>query len=65
MSSYPPHGCGPLLAAGRAPLLLPAACALAGTAKARPVHATLLVAALAGLSLGYGTYLVTLARMPL
>ncbi|MFC7305758.1 glycosyltransferase family 39 protein [Streptomyces monticola] len=47
------------------PLLIPLARALARTAKARPVHATLVVAALAGLSLGYGTYLVTLARMPL
>ncbi|MFM9373499.1 hypothetical protein [Streptomyces sp. Da 82-17] len=47
------------------PLLLPLAGALARTARARPVHATLVVAALAGLSLAYGTYLVTLARMPL
>nr|WP_188133033.1 hypothetical protein [Streptomyces boluensis] len=47
------------------PLLLPLAAALARTAKARPVHATLVVTALAGLSLGYGAYLVTLARIPL
>lgn len=47
------------------PLLLPLAGALARTARARPVHATLVVAALAGLSLGYGTYLLTLARTPL
>ncbi|WP_030682681.1 membrane protein [Streptomyces sp. NRRL B-1347] len=47
------------------PLLLPLACALVRTARARPPHAVLVVGALAGLSLAYGTYLVTTARMPL
>ncbi len=47
------------------PLLLPLACALVRTARARPRHAALVVGALAGLSLAYGTYLVTTARMPL
>ncbi|WP_435865141.1 mannosyltransferase family protein [Streptomyces spectabilis] len=47
------------------PLLLPLACALVRTARARPGHAALVVGALAGLSLAYGTYLVTTARMPL
>ncbi|MET4921029.1 mannosyltransferase family protein, partial [Streptomyces sp. PSRA5] len=44
------------------PLLLPLACALA---KARPRAAIVLIAALAGLSCCYGTYLLTLAPMPL
>ncbi|MET9493445.1 hypothetical protein [Streptomyces sp. NPDC006552] len=47
------------------PLLLPLACALARTARARPRHALLVVGALAGLSVSYGTYLVVYARMPL
>lgn len=47
------------------PLLLPLAVALARTAKARPWHATVVVAALAGLSFAYGAYLVVLARPPL
>ncbi|MFI7385099.1 hypothetical protein [Streptomyces sp. NPDC049813] len=47
------------------PLLLPLACALARTARARPLHALLVVGALAGLSVTYGTYLVVYARMPL
>ncbi|MEU2420113.1 hypothetical protein ABZ619_03455 [Streptomyces sp. NPDC007851] len=47
------------------PLLLPPARALARTARARPWHATVMVAALAGLSFGYGTYLVVYARTPL
>ncbi|WP_374194385.1 hypothetical protein [Streptomyces sp. N35] len=47
------------------PLLIPLARALARTAKARPWHATVVIAALAGLSLGYGAYLVAVARMPL
>ncbi|MFI6563775.1 hypothetical protein [Streptomyces sp. NPDC050534] len=47
------------------PLLLPLARALARTARARPRHATVVVGALAGLSFGYGAYLVVLAHMPL
>ncbi|MFD9909569.1 mannosyltransferase family protein [Streptomyces sp. NPDC059063] len=47
------------------PLLLPLACALVRTAKARPGSAVLVVGALAGLSVAYGAYLVTIARMPL
>ncbi|MFI0998628.1 hypothetical protein ACIP10_08015 [Streptomyces galbus] len=47
------------------PLLLPLAAALVRTARARPVHATVVVAALAGLSYAYGAYLVVLARTPL
>jgi hypothetical protein len=44
------------------PLLLPVACALR---RARPKAAAVVVAALAGLSYGYGTYLLTLAPMAL
>ncbi|MFE0105725.1 glycosyltransferase family 39 protein [Streptomyces sp. NPDC059009] len=44
------------------PLLLPLACALT---KARRRSAHLVVGALAGLSLAYGTYLVAIADMPL
>ncbi|WP_369223954.1 hypothetical protein AB5J52_24960 [Streptomyces sp. R39] len=47
------------------PLLLPLARALVRTARARPWHATVVVTALAGLSFGYGTYLVLYARTPL
>ncbi|WSJ91194.1 hypothetical protein OG430_23770 [Streptomyces sp. NBC_01304] len=47
------------------PLLIPLARALARTSKARPWHATVVVGALAGLSVGYGTYLLVVARMPL
>jgi hypothetical protein len=47
------------------PLLLPLARALVRTARARPWHATVVVAALAGLSFGYGTYLVVYAQTPL
>ncbi|WP_420894696.1 glycosyltransferase family 39 protein [Streptomyces alboflavus] len=47
------------------PLLIPLACALLRTARARPRAAYLVVGALAGLSVAYGTYLVTIARMPL
>ncbi|MFE3163145.1 hypothetical protein [Streptomyces sp. NPDC059224] len=47
------------------PLLLPLARALVRTARARPWHATVVVAALAGLSFGYGAYLVVLAGTPL
>ncbi|MFI1210397.1 hypothetical protein ACH4UV_22640 [Streptomyces sp. NPDC020802] len=47
------------------PLLLPLACALVRTARARPWHATLVVGALAGLSFAYGAYLVVLAHKPL
>jgi hypothetical protein len=47
------------------PLLLPAARALARTARARPWHAAVMVAALAGLSYLYGAYLVVLAHAPL
>ncbi|GAA2482158.1 hypothetical protein [Streptomyces gobitricini] len=44
------------------PLLVPVACALR---RARPKAAAVVVAALAGLSYGYGTYLLTLAPMAL
>ncbi|MFV0128682.1 hypothetical protein ACLGI4_13340 [Streptomyces sp. HMX112] len=44
------------------PLLLPLACALR---KARPRAAIVVIAALAGLSFGYGTYVLTLATMAL
>ncbi|MFE9607969.1 hypothetical protein [Streptomyces sp. NPDC006012] len=47
------------------PLLIPLARALVRTARARPWHATVVVCALAGLSFGYGAYLVVLARTPL
>ncbi|MER6071503.1 hypothetical protein ABT187_22170 [Streptomyces sp. NPDC001817] len=47
------------------PLLLPLARGLARTARARPWHATVLVAALAGLSYAYGAYLVVYAQAPL
>ncbi|MFF3328793.1 hypothetical protein ACFYWX_04410 [Streptomyces sp. NPDC002888] len=47
------------------PLLLPLARALVRTARARPWHATVVVAALAGLSFAYGAYLVVLANTPL
>lgn len=47
------------------PLLLPLARALVRTARARPWHATVVVAALAGLSFGYGAYLVVIAGTPL
>ncbi|NEB75517.1 hypothetical protein G3I40_09810 [Streptomyces sp. SID14478] len=47
------------------PLLLPLACALARTAKARPAHALLVVGVLAGLSVTYGTYLIVYAHTPL
>ncbi|MCX4763725.1 mannosyltransferase family protein [Streptomyces sp. NBC_01275] len=47
------------------PLLLPLAAALARTARARPWHATAVVASLAGLSFAYGAYLLVLARTPL
>nr|WP_107056004.1 hypothetical protein [Streptomyces griseus] len=47
------------------PLLLPLARALVRTARARPWHATVVVAALAGLSFAYGAYLVVLADTPL
>ncbi|WP_425505764.1 hypothetical protein [Streptomyces typhae] len=47
------------------PLLIPVALAVTRTAKARPRAAYLVVGALAGLSVAYGTYLVTIARMPL
>ncbi|MFF7447402.1 MULTISPECIES: hypothetical protein [unclassified Streptomyces] len=47
------------------PLLLPLARALAGTARARPWHAAVVAGALAGLSFGYGAYLVVLADTPL
>ncbi|MGW2567509.1 mannosyltransferase family protein [Streptomyces sp. NPDC001537] len=47
------------------PLLLPLAQALVRTARARPWHATVVVAALAGLSFVYGAYLVVIAQMPL
>ncbi|WP_208765152.1 hypothetical protein [Streptomyces albidochromogenes] len=43
------------------PLLLPLAHAMA---KARPRTAVVVTAALAGLSLGYGAYLVTIAPVP-
>ncbi|MGY0017549.1 hypothetical protein [Streptomyces sp. cg35] len=47
------------------PLLLPLACALARTARARPAHALLVVGVLAGLSVTYGTYLIVYAHTPL
>ncbi|MFJ9564623.1 hypothetical protein ACIRQQ_31875 [Streptomyces fuscichromogenes] len=47
------------------PLLLPLARALVRTARARPWHATVVVTALAGLSFGYGAYLVVYAHTPL
>ncbi|MEU6140089.1 hypothetical protein ABZ848_06955 [Streptomyces sp. NPDC047081] len=47
------------------PLLLPLARALVRTARARPGHATVVVAALAGLSFAYGAYLVVVAHTPL
>ncbi|MFF6997708.1 hypothetical protein ACFY93_22490 [Streptomyces sp. NPDC008313] len=47
------------------PLLLPPARALVRTARARPWHAVLVVGALAGLSFGYGAYLVVLNHTPL
>ncbi|MFF7330319.1 hypothetical protein ACIQU5_26965 [Streptomyces sp. NPDC090306] len=47
------------------PLLLPLARALVRTARARPWHATVVVAALAGLSFAYGAYVVLVARTPL
>lgn len=47
------------------PLLLPLARALVRTARARPWHATVVVAALAGLSFTYGAYVVLVARTPL
>ncbi|MHC5905527.1 hypothetical protein ACVNF4_16740 [Streptomyces sp. S6] len=47
------------------PLLLPVAAALARTARTRPWHAAVVVAALAGLSFAYGAYLVVLADTPL
>ncbi|MFJ3231549.1 hypothetical protein [Streptomyces sp. NPDC086787] len=47
------------------PLLLPLACALVRTARARPWHATVVVCALAGLSFVYGAYLVVFAHTPL
>jgi hypothetical protein len=47
------------------PLLLPLARALVRTARARPWHATAVVGALAGLSFGYGAYLVVIAHTPL
>ncbi|MGW3196536.1 hypothetical protein ACWDBD_18485 [Streptomyces sp. NPDC001118] len=47
------------------PLLLPLARGLVRTARTRPWHATVLVAALAGLSYLYGAYLVVYAEAPL
>ncbi|MGW3954920.1 hypothetical protein ACWEKM_29205 [Streptomyces sp. NPDC004752] len=47
------------------PLLVPLARALVRTARARPWHATVVVCGLAGLSFGYGAYLVVIARTPL
>ncbi|MFI5976370.1 hypothetical protein [Streptomyces sp. NPDC051452] len=47
------------------PLLLPLARALVRTARARPWHATVVVAALAGLGYGYGAYLVVFGSAPL
>ncbi|MEU2775605.1 hypothetical protein ABZ646_22365 [Streptomyces sp. NPDC007162] len=47
------------------PLLLPLARALVRTARARPWHATVVVTTLAGLSFGYGAYLVVYAHTPL
>lgn len=47
------------------PLLLPVARALVRTARARPWHATVVVAALAGLSVFYGAFLVVHGRTSL
>ncbi|MEV5873589.1 hypothetical protein AB0L75_05005 [Streptomyces sp. NPDC052101] len=47
------------------PLLLPLARGLVRTARTRPWHTTVLVAALAGLSYLYGAYLVVYAEAPL
>ncbi|PWI20641.1 hypothetical protein DI272_24550 [Streptomyces sp. Act143] len=47
------------------PLLLPLARALVRTARARPWHAVVVTGALAGLSFGYGAYLVVIANTPL
>jgi hypothetical protein len=47
------------------PLLLPVAAAGAAMATARPRTAALAVVSMAGLSLAYGTYLVTAAHMAL
>ncbi|WP_414496700.1 hypothetical protein, partial [Streptomyces sp. CRN 30] len=47
------------------PLLLPVARALVRTARARPWHATVVVAALAGLSFSYGAFLVVHGRTSL
>ncbi|MCX3060742.1 hypothetical protein OFY01_13410 [Streptomyces sp. GXMU-J5] len=47
------------------PLLLPLARALVRTARARPAQAVVVTAALAGLSLAYGAYLVVYANQPL
>lgn len=47
------------------PLLLPLARALVRTARARPRHAAVVAGALAGLSCGYGAYLVVIADTPL
>ncbi|MER6011342.1 hypothetical protein ABT151_11750 [Streptomyces bluensis] len=47
------------------PLLLPPARALVRTARARPWHATVVVAALAGLSFVYGAFLVVVNHTPL
>jgi hypothetical protein len=47
------------------PLLIPFARARVRTARARPWHATVVVGALAGLSFGYGAYLVVIAHTPL
>ncbi|WP_398656531.1 hypothetical protein [Streptomyces shenzhenensis] len=47
------------------PLLVPPARALVRTARARPWHATVVVCGLAGLSFGYGAYLVVIAHTPL
>jgi hypothetical protein len=47
------------------PLLLPLARALVRTARARPWHAAVVAGALAGLSFGYGAYLVVIADTPL
>ncbi len=47
------------------PLLLPVARALVRTARARPWHATVVVAALAGLSFCYGAFLVVHGRTSL
>ncbi|MDF3300780.1 hypothetical protein [Streptomyces tropicalis] len=47
------------------PLLLPLARALTRTARARPRHAAVVACALAGLSSGYGAYLVVVTHTPL